>query len=148
MELKGQFSATPKSSICPLSKENNYGNVKFKGLLCQIKEEEKIINKNLILVCLVFMFLTACSNTPKDPEIFSTNKKEKEIESLIFKELDKQKVDVVVAYGISTETHSVNLGIRTSKEDFDSTKQNLEKIVNKTLTKNGIEGLAVNIKKK
>lgn len=112
------------------------------------KRGGKIINKNLILVSLVFMFLTACSNTPKDPEIYSTNKKEKEIESLIFKELDKQKVDVVVAYGISTETNSVNFGIRTSKEDFDSTKQNLEKIVNKTLTKNGIEGLAVNIKKK
>ncbi|MFU2018862.1 hypothetical protein ACM6Q7_28300 [Peribacillus butanolivorans] len=104
------------------------------------KRGGKIINKNLILVSLVFMFLTACSNTPKDPEIFSTNKKEKEIESLIFKELDKQKVDVVVAYGISTENNSVNLGIRTSKEDFDSTKQNLEKIVNKTLTKNGING--------
>ncbi|MBR8643901.1 hypothetical protein KEH51_01440 [[Brevibacterium] frigoritolerans] len=66
---------------------------------------------------------------------------------MIFKELDKQKVDVVVTYGISTETNSVNLGIRTSKEDFDSTKQNLEKIVNETLTKNGIEGLAVNIKR-
>ncbi|MFJ7932130.1 hypothetical protein [Peribacillus sp. NPDC096448] len=147
MELSGQVSANPKSSIYPLSKENNYGNVKFKGNMPN-KRGGKIINKKLILVSLVFMFLTACSNTPKDPEIFSTNKKEKEIESLIFKELDKQKVDVVVAYGISTETNSVNLGIRTSKEDFDSTKQNLETIVNKTLTKNGIEGLAVNIKKK
>ena len=94
------------------------------------------------------MFLTACSNTPKDSEIFSANKEEKEIESLIFKELDKQSADVVVAYGISTENNSVNLGIRTTKEDFDSTKQKLEEIVNKTLITNGIEGFAVNIKKK
>lgn len=94
------------------------------------------------------MYLTACSNTPKDSEVFSINKKEKEIESLIFDELDKQKVDVVVAYGISTENKSVNLGIRTPEEDFDNTKQNLEKIVNETLAKNGIEGLAINIKMK
>jgi len=118
------------------------------GIICQIKKGGKIINKNLILVGLVFMFLTACSNTPKDPEIFSANKEEKEIESLIFKELDKQSADAIVAYGISTENNSVNLGIRTTKEDFDSTKQKLEEIVNKTLITNGIEGFAVNIKKK
>lgn len=94
------------------------------------------------------MLLTACSNTPKNPDLFSTNKTEKLIESLIFKELEKQKVNVVVAYGISTENNSVNLGIRTKEGDFDNTKQDVEKIINKTLTSNGFEGYAVNIKRK